>query len=297
MLMLTKALGILLTPPGVVVILAALGLLLQRRWRYLGSALLWTSVAILLILSMPITGNALLGALEKSVVALTSDNIRAPSVDAIVVLGGGRDADQPQYDGDTVSSFTLERLRYAARLQRATNLPILVSGGTVFGERAPEAELMRQTLARDFQVPVTWIEDRSRNTLENAVYSGAILAAAGKKKVWLVTDAWHMPRALWAFHHADIGAVAAPTGFTRTGERTLLDFLPSSRGLYLSSLALHERLGLTWYRWRDGVKDVQGKSALPLPFREASRGDAKGLRVCHRCRGLWAGCIGHTQGA
>lgn len=251
MLLLAKAVGILLTPPGVVVVLAVLGLVLQIRRRSLGALLLWASVVLLLVMSMLITGNALLRGLEKSVVPLPPiDEVRADGVDAIVVLGGGRAADQPQYGGDTVNRLALERLRYAARLQRATGLPILVSGGSVFGSRTPEAELMRQTLARDFQVSVDWIEDRSRNTMENAAYSRSILEAAGKKRIWLVTDAWHMPRAYWAFRRAGIDAVMAPTGFTPAAGDTLLDYLPSGEGLFRSGLALHERLGLFWYRLR-----------------------------------------------
>jgi uncharacterized SAM-binding protein YcdF (DUF218 family) len=251
MLLLAKAVGILLTPPGVVIVLAVLGLVLQMRRRSLGALVLWLSVVILFVMSMPITGNALLQGLEKSVAPLPRvDDIRSDGIEAIVVLGGGRAADQPQYGGDTVNRFALERLRYAARLQRATGLPILVSGGTVFGSRTPEAELMRQTLARDFQVSVDWVENRSRNTMENAVYSRAILEAAGKKRIWLVTDAWHMPRAYWAFRHAGIDAVMAPTGFTAELGGTLLDLLPTSNGIFWSGIALHERLGLMWYRLR-----------------------------------------------
>lgn len=253
MLVFTKAVGVMLTPPGIVILLVVVGLLVQRQWRRSGTALIGISVATLLALSLSITGNALLDGLEESAVPLANVEVAAQNADAIVVLGGGRAADEPQYGGDTVNSFTLERLRYAARLQRATGLPVLVSGGTVFGERVPEAVMMKQTLVQDFQVPVAWVESRSRSTYENAVYSRAILEAAGKKRIFLVTDAFHMPRALWAFHQVGIDAIMAPTGFTGGGERTLLDFLPSSHGLYLCGLALHERLGFMWYRLRYGA--------------------------------------------
>jgi len=274
MLILTKAVGILLTPPAVIVLLALLGLVLQRRWRRIGTVLLWLSVAVLYVLSLPITGHALLGALEQSVIAApTVEDIRAGSTDAIVVLGGGREADQPQYGGDTVSKFTLERLRYAARLQRATGMPILVSGGSVFGNGVPEAELMRQTLVRDFQATADWIENRSRTTFENALYSRPILDAAGRKTVWLVTDAWHMPRSLWAFRQAGIKTIMAPTGFAGgDGVDTLLDFLPTSHGLTLSDLALHEILGILWYRLRYGGDTItENNSAVTAPVSESQK--------------------------
>lgn len=257
MLIFTKAVGILLTPPGITILLAILGLVLQKRARLLGTTLLWVGIGALYTLSLPVTGSALLRALQRSAVALpTVENIRAGDVDAIVVLGGGRAIDQPQYGGDTVSKLALERLRYAARLQRATSLPILVSGGSVFGPGVSEAELMRRTLEQDFHATAEWIEDRSRNTMENALYARTVLEAASKKKVWLVTDAWHMPRAYWAFRRVGIDTAMAPTGFVGQGVDTALDYLPSSRGLSSSNLAIHETLGILWYRWHYGSGDA-----------------------------------------
>lgn len=246
----TKALGILLTPPGIIVLLALAGLLLQLRWRYLGAGLVWASVLTLLVLSLPVTGHALLGTLEDAATPLRLDDPGlAGRAGAIVVLGGGREWDAPEYARDTVNAFTLERLRYAARLHRATGLPLLLTGGAVLGERLPEAELMRRALAQDFQVRARWVEGRARNTYENALYSRAILARSGVRKAFLVTHAWHMPRALWGFQNAGMEVIAAPMGFTTISD-TPRELLPASRGLGLSSRALHERLGLLWYRLR-----------------------------------------------
>ena len=262
MLILAKAVGVLLTLPGILILLAVTGLLLQKHRRVAGTVLIWVSLGALLVFSLPVTGYALLGLLERAAVPLPkTDSISANGIDAIVVLGGGRDADQPQYGGDTVNRFTLERLRYAARLKRATGLPLLVSGGSVFGAGLPEAEIMKQVAVRDFQIAVDWVEDRSRNTMENAIYSRVILAAAGKKRVWLVTNAWHMPRASWSFRHVGIDAVMAPTGFVRSSVESWLDFLPSTRGLNYTNLALHECLGLLWYRLRYGDDRVAETNA------------------------------------
>jgi uncharacterized SAM-binding protein YcdF (DUF218 family) len=250
MLTIAKAVGVLLTPPGIIVVLVVLGLLLQSRWRYFGTALLWGSVLALFVLSLPVTGYFLLHTLEGSVEPLSmTDTSLRERAQAIVVLGGGRADDAPEYGGDTVNDYTLERLRYAARLHRATGLPLLVTGGSVFGEPVSEAELMQESLVRDFQVRAAWVESRSRTTYENAVYSRAILEAAGIRRVFLVTHARHIPRALWAFRQAGIEVIAAPTSYSVRGSRTtVLDFLPSMRGLSSSSAAAHEWTGLLWYR-------------------------------------------------
>ena len=56
---------------------------------------------------------------------------------------------------------------------RQTGLPILATGGSVMGNTVPEAVLMKEALELEYGVKVRWVEDRSRNTLENALYSAA----------------------------------------------------------------------------------------------------------------------------
>lgn len=272
MLLITKAVGALLTPPAVFLFLALLGLWLQYRWRYLGLGIVFASVLALLILSLPITADFLLHTLEDSAEPLTAtaEELRKQA-GAIVVLGGGRAADTPEYRGDTVSSATLERLRYAARLQKISRLPLLLTGGSVFGEPISEAKLMHDVMTQDFQVNVAWVEERSRTTHENAVYSRAILEANGINRVVLVTHAWHMRRAVLAFGQAGIGVVPAPTIYTaRDLELTMFRFLPTGAGLSKSNLALHEWLGILWYRLAYGSPAESarsGTSAVGEPAR------------------------------
>jgi len=247
-MLLAKAVGLLLLPPGFIIVIALLGLALRRRWPTVGGTLVVLAIVALTALSLPITARQLLAVLEDGVKPLPAEGWQAQ---AIIVLGGGRLEAAPEYRGDTVSAATLERLRYGARLQRATGLPLLVSGGSVYGEKVPEAELMRQALEQDFQVTPKWVEGQSRNTYQNAAYSKTILAATGVQRVVLVTHASHMPRAEWAFRQVGFETVSAPTGFeTVDDNRRLIDFMPSAHGLHQSSRALHEYLGLWWYQLR-----------------------------------------------
>lgn len=247
-MLLAKAVGLLLLPPGFIIVIALLGLALRRRWPTLGGTLAILAITALIALSLPFIAQQLLAGIEHEVKPLPSEGWQAQ---AIVVLAGGRLEAAPEYRGDTVSAATLERLRYGARLQRATGLPLLVTGGSVYGEKVPEAELMRQALEQDFQVTPKWIEGQSRNTYENATYSKTILAATSVQRVILVTHASHMPRAEWAFRQVGFDTIAAPTGFESVDDnRRLTDFMPSAHGLHQSSRALHEHLGLWWYRLR-----------------------------------------------
>ncbi len=169
-----KIAGLLLTPPGIILLLALIGILVQIRWRALGNLIVLLSLAILFALSLPLTGRALIAPLEAEMhplapATLTPDEAKKQA-DAIVVLGGGRYTEAPEYGTtDTVSTAALERLRYATYLHRRTNLPLLVTGGAPFGEQTPEALLMQESLESDFQIRPRWAETESANTHENAV--------------------------------------------------------------------------------------------------------------------------------
>jgi len=250
----TKAAGLLLTPPGVIIVAAVAGLLLQIRWRVAGIVVVAVTIGALYVMSLPGMGVAALASLERSyapVPVLTTKNM-PDKPQAIVVLGGGRLSSALAYGGDTVNGESLERARYAAYLARHTGLPILVSGGSPYGEGLSDALLMARVLEQEFGIKPRWLEEQSHTTRENAEETRRILRREHIQRVYLVTHAWHMPRAMYAFKTAGIDAVPAPFGFHSLSgaDRTYLAYLPSARGLSMTSLAIRERLGALWYQSR-----------------------------------------------
>ncbi len=241
----TNFIAAFLLPPLNLLILGGLGLLLLKRRRALGKALIGFSLGALWLLATPFVGGALLNILKPPPVRL--DGTEA---DAIVVLGGGTNFDSVEYGGDTVGHFTLERVRYGAWLARKLGKPLLVTGGSPDGGR-PEGVLMRETLEREFDVKVRWTEDRSGNTRENAIFSAAILKAAGIQRIYLVSHAWHLPRAAPEFEREGLRVVPAGTGYSLPRGPRPMDFVPSAKGLHDSYLAMHEGIGLAWYRIRN----------------------------------------------
>jgi uncharacterized SAM-binding protein YcdF (DUF218 family) len=164
-----------------------------------------------------------------------------------VILGGGSYF-APEYGGDTVGIATLERLRYGARLARESRLPLLVTGGAPTGGR-PEGELMRDTLEQDFGVKVRWVETASRDTTENASLSAPLLKAAGISRIALVSNGWHLPRAIPLFAKQGLEVTPAPMAFI-SGESSLpTALLPG--GLGASREALHEYLGQLYNRIKE----------------------------------------------
>jgi uncharacterized SAM-binding protein YcdF (DUF218 family) len=106
---------------------------------------------------------------------------------------------------------------------------------------------MKATLEGDFGVPVTWVEDRSRTTWENAVYTQQLLHADNVTTVVLVTSAWHMRRAVWSFERVGLHAIPYPAPLTYDAFDRIQDYLPSLRALEESYHALHEAIGLAYY--------------------------------------------------
>jgi uncharacterized SAM-binding protein YcdF (DUF218 family) len=241
----TNLAAALLLPPLNGLVLIALGWLAMHRRPRLARPLVGIGLILLWVQALPLAGNALLRTLEGKPL----DMVKAKQAQAIVVLGGGRYRAAPEYGGDTASEATLARLRYAAKLRRETGLPILVTGGTPDGTGSSEAEAMRRVLVDELGVPVRWVEGASINTRENARHSAVLLAGDGVTRILLVTHAWHMPRAVRAFEATGLAVLPAPTLFQRRS-LTPLDFLPQAEGMKDSRHAIHEWIGMLWYRLR-----------------------------------------------
>jgi uncharacterized SAM-binding protein YcdF (DUF218 family) len=108
--------------------------------------------------------------------------------------------------------------------------------------------MMARVLREDFKTEVAWEEGQSEDTAENALFSARILKAAGIRRVLLVTQAMHMPRARAEFIRAGIEVVPAPTLFYSQVKWSPLMLVPTASGLYRSFYAVHEWMGLIWYR-------------------------------------------------
>ena len=243
-------LEILCFPPGLNICAGVAGLVLGLRWRRLALAILVGDFAILYLFSLPATAAALMSMLQPYP-ALNPATIAKTKAQAIVVLGAGRYSDAPEYGGDTVSRYELVRLRYAVRLYRLSRLPLILVGGTGASDkgRTPESLLMKQAVTEDFGVPVTWTEQHSHTTAENAANAAGWLRNHHIQRVYLVTHAWHMPRAVWAFQHYGIQAIPAPTGFIiEDNSDRVYRWLPNAYALNQVRMALHEIVGILWYR-------------------------------------------------
>ncbi len=234
--------GALLLPPVPFLLLALVGARLLLPRRGVGWTVILFSVVMLWLSACSGAARGLSQLILPSPAALSFDRVRelraeaqAKKTIAIVILGAGTEPFAPEYGVSSLTSLSLERLRYGVWLSAQTGAPMAFSGGTGWAqaETTAEARVAGKIAAEEFNRPIKWIEDDSRDTRENAARTIALLRPAGINHIVLVTNGWHMARAQRAFVEAagtDIQIELAPMGLARKLDTPALAWMPSSTG-------------------------------------------------------------------
>lgn len=238
------ALKVLVVPPISLLLLVLAGFALALRWRRLGWWVGALSAMALLVLAMPVTGSVLLSALETDL-----PRRAAPTAlpEAVVILSAEARAVDPSGTRYEPGPMTLERLLAGMQVARMARLPILVTGGVMRPGAPSLADIMARSLEEHWNLPVRWRETRSRDTWQNAEFSAAMLREAGITRVYLVSHAWHLRRAIAAFARFGITAVAVPVRLQGPPRWTPDEFVPNPTGWVASYHAMHEWIGIAWY--------------------------------------------------
>lgn len=246
----------LLLPPGLIILMLMVAFWFARG--VLARLFVFMALSLLTLMSLPVVATSLMQPLEPYPPLVLSGAVQRPTAGAIVVLGAGIRKQAPEYGGDTLDDVSLRRVRYGALLHRATALPVYVTGGAVSGEEPAVGSVMADVLANEYGVRDLVVESASRTTWENAAFTAPLLARDGIGRILLVSDAWHLPRAVEVFERAGIQVIPAPTAFFHrpgwTNEMSHGDWLPSARALQTSYYAIHEHLGRVWYQIRAWIE-------------------------------------------
>jgi uncharacterized SAM-binding protein YcdF (DUF218 family) len=173
----------------------------------------------------------------------------------MIVLGG---AINGSAKGEQVElNEGAERLTVLPELaRRYPNARILFSGGSaaLMYDGGAEAKSAGRLLA-SFGIAQDRItlEDRSRNTVENARFSKAIVQPKPSERWLLVTSAYHMPRAIGVFRKAGFPVEAYPVDWRTHGVGDALrPFATMGEGLQRADTAVHEWIGVAVY-WLMGL--------------------------------------------
>lgn len=260
---LSKVLGFFAIPSNLIVSIGILGvLLLPTRFKRTGRGLVVASLLVLAILGLSPVGNALIIPLEQRFPAWDAGR-GAP--DGIIVLGGGISPDVSTGRNNVALNEAAERLTVAVELAlRYPHARILYSGGSgalIFGEGA-EADFAARVF-ESFGIPRRRVilEDRARNTVENAILSKDLARPRPGERWLLLTSAYHMPRAIGIFREAGFDVEPYPVDWRTGGSADALRPFPTvGDGLRRTDTAVREWIGLAVY-WLTG----QSSEFLPAP--------------------------------
>jgi uncharacterized SAM-binding protein YcdF (DUF218 family) len=250
---LSKTVGYLLLPSNLLIALAVIGaLLLATRFSRFGRRLLVTAVVLMALLGFLPVGAALMMPLEDR---FPDWQPTAAAPDGIIVLGGALDPNRSLARDKPVFTLSAERISMAAELAgRYPNARVVFTGGTgkMLIERIPESEFAGPLLERlGVQRERLMVEGRSRNTVENAVYTAALIDPKPGQRWLLVTSASHMPRAVGCFRRAGVPVEAVPVDRRIDRRMDLYPAVSLAEGLTSLDGAAREWIGLFVY-WITG---------------------------------------------
>lgn len=256
---LSKIVYFLITPSNGLIFLVLIGLILlsATRLRRSGTLLaLFGAVGLAVGGLSPLSEAALLP-LEQRFPPFPAEG---PAPTGIIVLGGGIEAGLSEARAQVIVNDAGERPIYLADLARRFPAARLVfSGGSGFvGGGIAEADIVSRQ-ADTIGVPRTRLilENRSRNTRENATFTAALVHPKPGERWLLVTSAWHMPRAVGCFRQAGFAIDAFPVDYRTRGWGDLVRFNGfASDGLLQLDLAVKEWIGLVVYRWAGYTPEV-----------------------------------------
>ena len=202
MFLLSKLLGLAAEPVFWILLLLLIAVVLLPRRPQAARRWVLAAVAMLLLGGWAPLPDALLRHLERQYPEPPAMPIQQYA--GVVVLGGalesgyvGEGTDEPQVNGAAERMTTVLPL-----LRQAPDLVVVFTGGNgeYFGNGPSEAERVRRFFVQLGLDPQRIrLEDQSRNTYENAVFT-ARLSGIDPRQPWiLITSASHMPRALAVF--------------------------------------------------------------------------------------------------
>lgn len=195
--------------------------------------------------------------------------VNSGRVDGIIVLGGAIGVGR----GDIVLNNAAARMTKAVELARAHPEAKLVFTGGGANLLSPvvktEADGARMLfLGLGLPESRLILEDKSRNTVENAVLTRKLVDPKPGERWLLVTSAWHMPRAMGVFRKAGFQVEAFPVDYLSGGESAdyTRPYRKAARGLDIADDAFKEWAGLLAY-YLAGYSDA----LFPGPAQAATR--------------------------
>ncbi len=245
---LSKLLYVVILPLTWVLGLLLLGLLSrQPRWKKFGFR--WGSIC-LLIFTNPLLANWSMSLWEKDPIAYSQIN---KNYDYIVVLSGITNPTQEPKDRIHFNKGA-DRIVHGIELyKKGVGQKLLITGGnaSILRDDASEGEqLLSFAIMSGVPQEDLILENKARNTYENALYTNKIIE--NDSEVLVVTSAFHARRAMGCFHKLGVKADIFPTDlYARPYSWTPDEWLiPQLGALQFWNILIKEWVGITAYKMK-----------------------------------------------
>lgn len=184
------------------------------------------------------------------------------NVAGIIVLGGSFDTRVAKTRGDAELSEAGDRVTAGVMLSRKfPDARVVFTGGVaaVFEDDVSEAEVAQRAFDSLGLDPSRLVlEDRARNTIENAAFTKELVRPKPNETWLLVTSAFHMPRSVGCFRKVGFDVLPYPVDYrTPTGSaRWRPAWADVSRNADKLQLAAREYVGLVGYRLSGKIDEL-----------------------------------------
>jgi len=247
MFLLTKFLTNLIISPAFIVFVLLIGGVIIDRYNYQRWKKVFIITSILFyIISVRPSKELIVRILEpKSVPSME----KIESTQAYVLLGGG--ITETPLAGFIPTETAYPRITHTAILYKKSPKKIFITGGRVYDQTRPsESSVYRDTLvALGIPYEDILLEEESRNTYENALYTSRLLEELDIHSITLVTSATHMYRSEKVFTSTGLDVIRAPCGFLSSDSPyRVIDFIPSAYNLNFFLRAVWEYVGISFYQ-------------------------------------------------
>lgn len=210
-------------------------------------ALIYFAASWFLIISTPPVPRALVKSLENRYPHLTEETIKnLPDSCDIIVLGGGHSDDMGLSANNQLSTTAIGRLTEGIRIHRMLPGSRLILSGYDSDSKVTQAMVLyRSALLLGVDSATMSIQEKPANTRQEAA---EYVRNFGKnRKLIVVTNDMHLPRAVKLFRMAGIEPVPAPANqVIKYGSRKRISWFPSSHYISMVEDAVHEYAGMVW---------------------------------------------------
>jgi len=259
---LSKIFWVVVQPDHFLLLMLFVGLLLWRR--LLGVLMVWSSVLIMLALSVFPIANYLLEPLEQRFPKPDLTQLEAP-IAGIIVLGGGEEAELSAVHNMPQFNRAAERLMVLPALMlRYPQAKVIFTGGSgsLLKPEYRGGDVAKQWLTEQGLGARLIVERDSRNTFQNAIYTREIIDELKKTdkvddlvggKWLLVTSAFHMPRSVGVYRQAGVDVIPYPVDFRQLNSQIQLSL---NANMVELNQVVREWIGLGAYYLTDKTAEL-----------------------------------------